>query len=378
MLRVVIVGHSYILSEARKKLIYLAGYPELSISLIVPTTWEHAAFGHYEFQPAENDASIAIFPIPIRNNGRVFAFSYQVRPLLRAIRKIRPDIFQIEQELGSLALLQFTFLARLYRAKLIAFTWENLYYRQPGVRNYFEKFELARLDYLLAGNSGSEEVFRRKGYHSPLAVLPNVGVDMEHFSPQPAIELRQALGLNDCFVVGYAGRLAPEKGVVNLIDAFAQLPENCHLLFVGGGPLRDNLQHQAEGLGVQQRVTFQSTVPHSQVPAYLNCMDCLVLPSRTTEKWKEQFGLVLAQAMACGVPVIGSDSGAIPEVIADAGLIFPEGDVAALRGCLLRLQNDPALRAELSVKGRARVLAHYTHERIAEQTVAIYRQLGEK
>jgi len=154
MLRVMIVGQSYVLSESRKKLTYLAGYPELSISLIVPTTWEHPAFGHYEFQPAASDASIAIFPIPIRNNGRAFAFSYHILPLWRAIRRIRPDIMQVEQEPGSLALLQFTLLARLSRAKLISFTWENLAYRQPGIRHYLERIELAQLDYLLVGQFG--------------------------------------------------------------------------------------------------------------------------------------------------------------------------------------------------------------------------------
>jgi L-malate glycosyltransferase len=376
MLRVVIVGQSYILSEARKKLAYLAGYPELSISLIVPTTWEHAAFGHYEFQPTESDASIAIFPIPIRNNGRAFAFAYHLGPLWRAVRKIRPDIFQVEQEPGSLALLQFTLLARLSRARLIGFTWENLSYRQPGIRHYFEKIELAQLDCLLVGNSASAEVFRQKGYRRPLTVLPNVGVDADHFAPRTAGELRHTLGLDDRFVVGFVGRLVPEKGVTDLLAAFAQLPENCQLLFVGGGPLGDDLQRQAQALGVQPRVTFQPTVPHAEVANYMNCLDCLVLPSRTIPNgWREQFGLVLAQAMACGVPVIGSDSGAIPEVIADAGLIFPEGDVAALREAIVRLRDDASLRAELRARGRARVLAHYTHQRIAEQTAAIYREM---
>ncbi|MBI5566778.1 MAG: glycosyltransferase family 4 protein [Chloroflexi bacterium] len=377
MSRVMIVGQSYVLGEARKKLTYLAAQPDVSIALVTPTVWEHGAFGRYEFQPAEADRALQLYAIPIRNNGRAFAFSYQLRALWRAVRQFKPDILQVEQEPGSLALFQCLVLARLaQRTRLVAFTWENLYYRQPGIRHYFERLELAQLDYLLVGNTAGRDVFQRKGYRGPIAVVPNVGVDADHYLPRPVDALRDSLGLSQKFVVGFAGRLVPEKGCDTLIAALADLPADCHVLLVGGGEQRDSLSQQACELGLADRVTFQPTVPHSEVATYLNAMDCLVLPSRTVPNgWREQFGLVLAQAMACGVPVIGSDSGAIPEVIADAGLIFPEGDAAALRERLVRLHNDPALRAELSAKGRARVLAYYTHQRIAEQTAAIYREL---
>lgn len=377
MLRVMIVSQSYVLSEARKKLTHLAAHPDLSVAVVAPTIWENDALGRYEFQLSEDDRALTLFTIPIRNNGRVFAFSYQMGALWRAVHQFKPDVFQVEQEPGSLALLQCLMLAKLLRrTKLLAFTWENLHYRQPGIRHYFERFELAQLDYLLVGNTAGREVFQHKGYRGPLAVVPNVGVDPEHFASRSATALREALGLSQKYVIGFVGRLVPEKGVADLLQAFARLTENCHLLFVGGGPLRDDLQQQARALGIESQVTFQPTVPHTEVADYMNCLDCLVLPSRTVPNgWREQFGLVLAQAMACGVPVIGSDSGAIPEVIADAGLIFPEGDVAALRAAIVRLRDDAALRAEFSAKGRARVLAHYTHQRIAEQTVAIYREL---
>jgi len=375
--QVVIVGQSYIGNEARKKLSYLAKQPGYTVSLIVPTTWEHDSFGVYTFQKADSDIGYQIFPIPIYTNGRVFAFAYSPIPLWRAIRQIKPDILQVEQEPGSLSLMQFVILSKLYRhAKLISFTWENLFYKQPGIRHYFEKFSLQRLNYLLVGNQQSAQVFRQKGYQGPLAVLPNVGVDAVTFSPTPQPELKQKLGLNTHFMVGFAGRLVAEKGCHDLLQAFAQLPHECQLLMLGSGPLGEDLKQTAQQLGLTDRVTFQPAVPHNEVANYLNCMDCLVLPSRTVPNgWREQFGLVLAQAMACGVPVIGSDSGAIPEVIADAGLIFPEGNITALRDCLLQLQQNPTLRAELSRKGRERVLTHYTHEQIAAQTVAIYKQL---
>jgi len=111
------------------------------------------------------------------------------------------------------------------------------------------------------------------------------------------------------------------------------------------------------------------------MPAQYAAMDVLTLPSRTCPNWKEQFGRVLIEAMACGVPVVGSDSGAIPSVIGDAGLVFPEGNAVALRDHLAALRDDVALRRSLGERGRQRVLACFTQERIAAQTVALYRAL---
>jgi glycosyltransferase involved in cell wall biosynthesis len=122
-------------------------------------------------------------------------------------------------------------------------------------------------------------------------------------------------------------------------------------------------------------VAFHTPIPTEQMPAMLAQADALVLPSRSTPVWQEQFGRVLVEAMACGVPVVGSDSGAIPEVVGNAGLIFPEGDALALTGRLHQLMASPALRLELADRGHARVVAHFSQERIAQQTAAFYRNL---
>jgi len=111
------------------------------------------------------------------------------------------------------------------------------------------------------------------------------------------------------------------------------------------------------------------------VPQYLRQLDLVVLPSITRPNWKEQFGRALIEAMACEVPVIGSSCGEIPNVIGDAGLVFPEGDVAALRGHIESLQCDPARRREMGERGRARVVEHFTQGRVAAETYAVYRTI---
>ncbi len=377
MLRVLIVGQSYIGNESRKKLACLAQSPEVSVSLVVPSIWEHDSFGRYEYQPDPIDAGFSVYPIPIRQNGRVFAFSYALSPLLQVIRKTQPDILQVEQEPGSVALFEVGILAKLgRRSKLVGFAWENLDYKQLALRHYLEKIELPWLDYLMVGSTASGEVFRQKGYRGPIAVLPNVGVDPQHFAPQAVPKLKQALELEGHFVIGFVGRLVKEKGCDDLIRALAQLPDDSCLLLVGDGSMRAELAELGRQLRVSDRIIFQGAVPHSQVAQYLNCMDCLVLPSHTLpRRWREQFGLVLVQAMSCSIPVVGSNSGAIPEVIGNAGLIFAEGDTNTLRDCLVRLHSDLQFRADVGTKGRARVMERYTNQRIAEKTLAIYREL---
>ena len=123
---------------------------------------------------------------------------------------------------------------------------------------------------------------------------------------------------------------------------------------------------------IADRVRFLPWMPSAQTVDYYRSLDVLVLPSRSRSNWKEQFGRVLVDAMACGVPVIGSTCGEIPNVIGDAGLIFPEGDAAALRDCLHALRNDPSLRRDLAQRGRQRVLDRFTQAQIARQTYAVY------
>jgi len=179
------------------------------------------------------------------------------------------------------------------------------------------------------------------------------------------------------WTIGYVGRLVAEKGLDTLVAALAAWSEraNVQLRFVGAGPQCESLQAQAQASGLAERVKFLPPMPAAAVARFMNSLSVFVLPSRTTRNWKEQFGRVLTEAMACQVPVIGSDSGAIPEVIGDAGLIFPEGNAAGLAECLHRLYTSPDLCRELAERGFVRVQQHYTQAHVAIQTAEFYRQL---
>src|SRR5207302_6509529 len=138
-----------------------------------------------------------------------------------------------------------------------------------------------------------------------------------------------------------------------------------HVVFTGNGPMKSALEEQAARLGISERITFKSGIPTYEVPQALQDLDVLVLPSLTRSNWKEQFGRILAEAMACETPVIGSDSGEIPYVIGDAGLVFPEGSAQELAARVRQLLNDSQLYATLAARGRKRVLENYTQGQIA-------------
>ena len=131
----------------------------------------------------------------------------------------------------------------------------------------------------------------------------------------------------------------------------------------------------ASNYGILDRIVFIDIIPPEEVPLYLNCMDVMALPSITTKQWKEQFGHVLIEAMSCEVPVIGSSSAEIPNVIGDAGLIFREGDSDDLCEKITMIMNNGKFKAELAMRGRERVLQKYTNEKIAEETYKVYEEL---
>src|SRR5262249_53494161 len=108
-------------------------------------------------------------------------------------------------------------------------------------------------------------------------------------------------------------------------------------------------------------------VSHDGVLEYIRKMSVLVLPSLSTTKWREQLGHVLIEAMSIGVPVVGSDSGAIPEVIGEAGIVVPEGDARGLAEALRSLSVSKEVRESFATRGHVRAIASYTNDKIAQR-----------
>lgn len=337
----------------------------VELRVLVPPSWKDER-GETPLERAYT-SGYQLETTPIRLNGNFHLHYYP--QFARAVQDFRPDIVHIDEEPYNVATWQALYHARRAGAKTLFFSWQNINRRYPLPFRLGEQWVLRKVDYAIAGTESAAQVWRAKGYSGPLRVIPQFGVDPDLFQPRP----RAADGP---LVIGYFGRLVEEKGLHVLLEAAARLQnDRWRLRIVGDGPQRPALRALAARLGLADQVQFCDLLPSAQMPAQYTTLDAFVLPSLTRPNWKEQFGRVLVEAMASGVPVIGSDSGAIPDVIGDAGLIFPEGDAAALAAHLCQLQQDSALRQSLRQQGRARVLAHFTHRGVAEATAQVYAEM---
>jgi len=361
--------------------------PEIEVTVVVPRRWKPGGVQNkiIETQPRQ-EGSFRVVPVSnfSENNQGLLTFGADIISLLR---QFRPQIIQVEQGAKALGYAQLITLNKLMRlkAKNLFFTWWNLPYDLKFPLSLLEAYNLRNTHGLIVGNQDGARVLQQHGYQGPVKVMPQLGVDESRFRPQPQPELRSQLKIqpND-FVVGFVGRFVEEKGLLTLGLALAGLQRySWKWLLLGRGPLQPVLMEKAAEWGIKDRLIWVESVPHDEVPRYVNLMNTLVLPSETNNQfktltatgWKEQFGHVLIEAMASKVPVIGSDSGEIPYVIENAGLVFPEGDVAALQTCLRQLREQPELSQKLAQLGYERAMNQYTNQALAKQLLDFYKQL---
>lgn len=278
----------------------------------------------------------------------------KTRWLLQQLRDIQPDAIWVQEEPTSYFLFQ---ILRHYwfnrRPRIVSAVCENIFGRGNFLKQTAKRLLWSRLDGLLAVATASAEGIQTVGMPRSVPVHNLVAgalLPPEQVSPCELPFTRQP----DDFIIGFAGRIVEEKGWKVLLTALMMLPQNFKCLIAGSGPQENGLREWMQRPGLMNRVHYFGLLPKDDLWRFYAALDVFVLLSLTTPRWKEQFGGVLADSMAMGVPIIGSDSGAIPEVVDGAGLIVPEGDAVALANRLREMQQNPAMRQQMSAIGKRR------------------------
>jgi len=359
-LRIASIAHPAVSSEAgRLRYPYLAAKRDVDLHLIVPAIWKEFGRTIVAEPQRETDFSVHVMSIRLPQAGPMNWYLHFYPGLSRLLRQIDPDVIHLWEEPWSIVALQAQMLRR--RAAVVLEVDQNILKRLPPPFESIRKYVLRHTDHVLSRSPDATTVVRACGYTGPVSPI-GYGVDVATFTPSsdPA-GARPVRGLR----IGYVGRLIEEKGLDDALEAMAMSNSAVTLGIMGEGPYEAKLRERVAALGLDGRVSFQGWGAPADVANFLRSLDALVLLTRTTRDVREQFGRVIIEAQACGVPVIGSTCGAIPDVVGDGGWIVPERDPRALRDLLDRIANDAALVRAKGVAARSNVLARFTYEAVA-------------
>lgn len=357
-MRVLRVSHSAVVDEwrGRERALTELG---VDVALISARAW-HAGGAEVALEPRRGEQVTGV-----RTFGRHPAlFAFDPRPIWRALGE-RWDVLDLHEEPFALATAEVLLLRALRRRRgrppVVLYTAQNLRKRYPVPFRWFERWALRTAAGVSACNVEAARIAEAKGFAGRARVIP-LGVDLQRFrAANVAADVASrsdaagrgsgAAATHGAITVGFLGRLVPEKGLLVLLDALARDPR-LRLRVGGTGPLGGELPSLADAAGVGDRVEILGAIDPGDVPDFLRSLDVLAVPSLPTPSWTEQFGRVAVEAMACGVPVVSSDAGALPDVVGGAGIVVPAGDAAALADALAEAAGPRA--AELRASGGVR------------------------
>jgi glycosyltransferase involved in cell wall biosynthesis len=340
--RLLVVSHPSVVSVNQEV------YRELArrgweVTIVLPDRWRHE-YSEADVAPqALEGMEAALRPTRIALRGRPQRHFYLTN--CRALcNEVRPDVAFLEAEPFSLPAAQWGRALTRLGVPFGVQSYENIDRHLPLPIRWLRSRVLRDAAFVAARSDSASRLARAWGARGEVALAPPA---VPRWDGAPAAGERP-------FTVGYAGRLVESKGLMDLLGAVRLLDAPVELLLIGDGEMRAQLDGQPVP---GSKVRILDELRHDQMASGYAQLDVLVLPSRTTPTWKEQFGRVIIEALWCGVPVVGSDSGEIPWLIelTGGGLIFPEGDRKRLAAQLAKLRAEPEVRRRLSSAGRAAV-----------------------
>ncbi|MFP5225097.1 MAG: glycosyltransferase family 4 protein [Actinomycetota bacterium] len=368
-LRVAVVSHAAVVAANQEPFVALerAG---AEVSILAPKELDTDLRGRLRLERAEAlkgrllglDVSLGGYKPWLGGQRGIHLIAY--RELEQALEEVAADVVFVEEEPYSLAAFQ---VARWSgrRRPMVVHQNQNLVRELPLPFRWMRRRVLKTAAACTARNPSAEQRLREAGFKGPITQFPHAIDPAAYEGP------RRRTGLPSP-VVGFVGRLVEEKGILELIESLAPLRRRMplSLLVVGDGPLRAHAEDAAHRANITHR--FLGAIPHEEVPEWYPAMDLVVIPSRPTQTWAEQFGRVVVEAGAAGVAVLASDCGELGATVeaTGGGLVYELSDPDGLAKGLERLLVDGRERAGFAEQGRRGVLQHFTHDGVAHSLLA--------
>ncbi|MEX0595405.1 MAG: glycosyltransferase, partial [Candidatus Paceibacterota bacterium] len=383
-LNLVIISHAYVYAPYRAKIEALAKYKDLNITLITPEFGLEGG-GQKVYTSAHEGSKYKHIILSGYFTGKINFFIF--KNLKQTLKSINPDIILLEEEYWTQASAQVTHIKKKFlpQTKLILLSCENIchiwekesksIYQKFRYQSFhlIEKFIIPKLDGLVFQFPEVWQDFEQKmlalRFRGIKGVFPQLGMDYDKFAKPISVKnldyIRQKLNLKiEDFVYGYIGRIIPEKGVEDIIYAFESWDRpNTRVLIIGNGDdiYLKQLNQLITKLNLNNIVSVYPAISFDDIPAYFQILNISLLLSHTTPIWKEQFGRVLVESMAAGTPVIGSDSGAIPLVIAKTGYIIREKDILSIRKALMEAYTNKTKYTKVSKLAQAKAKDKFSY-----------------
>jgi len=346
---VVVVSHACVLDANRSPYRTLA--TAAAVTIVTPAAWAHA-FSPEPFQSSDAPFPGRVLTFPARQVGRPQRYTLRCWPG-RVLRQTQASFVIIEEEAFSLSGLWWSWAARRHALPYAIQAAENLDRRFPAPVRRWRDSVLAHASLVMARSPMAGERAKEAGARGSVQVIAH-GVDEVASTNAPATNT----------LVGFVGRLVPEKGVADLLTLARERPD-WSFAVVGDGPLRSDVEAAGDN------VRWLGSLANGDMPAFYATLAALVVPSRTTPTWTEQFGRIIIEALAQGVPVVAYDSGEIPWVASVTGAVLvAEGDVEALGEAVAVVLADQEQREVLATRGREAVRSHFTNEAAGRALVA--------
>lgn len=367
-MKLLIVSHSSAVASNQSLYAEIQALTGWEVSLVIPARWKDE-FGNTLDQEPLAPLRDRTRKVPVFLNGNIILHAY-LQNWKKFLRQGNFDAIYVNHEPYAVSTGQVCW-ANLKMPRPVPFGFyscQNIQKTYPIPFSAMEKMVYENSRFAFPITEAVADVLKAKGYTGALDVCA-LPVDIASNFPRGRAEDEALIPRKSGeTVIGYVGRIVESKGLRTLAAALAQISDlSWKLALVGAGEFEKEFLSLMATNGLSERILTTGYIPHTDAPRYLSAIDILVLPSETQANWKEQFGRVITESLACGTAVIGSDSGEIPNLIRSSGggLVFPERNAAEFAKALRTLVTDSALREKHAAEGRAWTLENVSLRGVA-------------